>query len=45
MGEINYSRHSYENLKDRNHLGDICVDERITLRCILKKQSEGMDWI
>jgi hypothetical protein len=38
-----------ENLKERNHLGDLGVDGNIILKCVLKTQSvrvwSGLNWL
>jgi hypothetical protein len=34
---INASQFYLKNIKEREHLGDLCVDERIVLKRILKK--------
>jgi hypothetical protein len=33
------------NLKGGAHLGDLCVDWRIILKCILSNSSDSLDWI
>jgi hypothetical protein len=32
-------------VKERDHLGDTDIDERIILKYILKKRYEDVDWI
>jgi len=33
------------NLKERKHFGNTCVDGRIILKCVLKKKPDIMNWI
>jgi len=33
------------DLRERDHLEDLAVDERIILRWIFRKWDESMDWI
>jgi hypothetical protein len=33
------------NLREKDHLGDLGVDERILLKWIFKSGMGGMDWI
>jgi predicted NBD/HSP70 family sugar kinase len=33
------------HLKERDHLENLGLDRRITLKCIFKKWDGGMDWI
>jgi hypothetical protein len=35
----------WENLRERDHLGDPDVDRKIILRWIFRKWDGGMDWI
>jgi len=37
-----HTRFWSENLKENDQLGDLGVDERIILKCILKKQDSRM---
>jgi hypothetical protein len=40
-----YKEFWWENLRERDNLGDQGIDARIILRCIFKKCDGGMDWI
>jgi len=40
-----YTGFWWGNLKERDHLGDLGVDERIILRWIIRQRDVGMDWI
>jgi hypothetical protein len=35
----------WENLREIDHLGDLGVDLRIILKCILKISDVGMEWV
>jgi hypothetical protein len=37
--------HTTETPKERGHLENICVDGRMTVKWILKKRLEIVDWI
>ena len=43
-GEV-YTGLWWGNLRERGHLGNPGIDERITLRWIFRKWKEGIDWI
>jgi hypothetical protein len=46
MGKYVHTRFLWENLRERDHsLGRPGVDGRIILKCMLKKQDGGVDWI
>jgi hypothetical protein len=42
MAEMNITKFSSENLKERSHLVDISIRVRILLKCKLRKHSERM---